>query len=281
MSNQTAQATRKQLIEDARKVALAGNWTEAITINQTILERNPRDAEAYNRIGRAHLEQHDYNAAIDAYTQALKTDKANIIARRNLQRLELLRKAPAEAAPSGAIAPRSAVFIEEVGRTWVDELHNSLELEQLALISPGEQLLLEIVDGNLFVTTTDGQRLGEIDAKASERVVQLMRNGNLYEVYALGISSRSLRVILREVYRDLRNGSLVSFPRQVSATRAYQRERDSLRARDESEFILLEDDDDHDDDSRLDSSDEEDSSDNDSDGFMDDSIQIEEEDTGL
>ena len=168
-----------------------------------------------------------------------------------------------------------------MGRTWVDELHNSLELEQLALISPGEQLLLEIVDGNLFVTTTEGQRLGEIDAKASERVIQLMRNGNLYEVYALGISSRSLRVILREVYRDLRNGSLVSFPRQVSATRAYQRERDSLRARDESEFILLDDDDDHDDDSRLDSNDEEDSSDNDSDGFMDDSIRIEEEDTGL
>ena len=102
MTNPTAQATRKQLIEDARKVALEGNWAEAITINQTILERNPRDAEAYNRIGRAHLEQHDYNAAIDAYTQALKNDKANIIARRNLQRLELLRKAPADAAPSGA-----------------------------------------------------------------------------------------------------------------------------------------------------------------------------------
>jgi hypothetical protein len=281
MSNQTAQATRKQLIEDARKVALAGNWSEAITINQTILERNPRDAEAYNRIGRAYLELHDYNAAIDAYTQSLKNDKANIIARRNLQRLELLRKASNDAAPSGAIAPRSAVFIEEVGRTWVDELHNSLELEQLALVSPGEQLLLEIVDGTLFVTTTEGQRLGEIDGKTAERVIQLMSNGNQYEVYALGISSRSLRVILREVYRDLRNGSLVSFPRQVSATRAYQRERDSLRARDESEFILLDDDDDHDDDSRLDSSDEEDTSDNDSDGFMDDSIQIEEEDTGL
>ena len=281
MSNQTAQATRKQLIEDARKVALAGNWSEAITINQTILERNPRDAEAYNRIGRAYLELHDYNAAIDAYTQSLKNDKANIIARRNLQRLELLRRASNDAAPSGAIAPRSAVFIEEVGRTWVDELHNSLELEQLALVSPGEQLLLEIVDGTLFVTTTEGQRLGEIDGKTAERVIQLMSNGNQYEVYALGISSRSLRVILREVYRDLRNGSLVSFPRQVSATRAYQRERDSLRARDESEFILLDDDDDHDDDSRLDSSDEEDTSDNDSDGFMDDSIQIEEEDTGL
>lgn len=281
MANESAQATRKQLIEDARAAALAGNWAEAITVNQMIVERNPRDAEAFNRMGRAFLEQHDYAAATDAYTQALKNDKANIIARRNLQRLDLLRKAAGEATPSGASAPRSAVFIEEVGRTWVDEILNPVDLEQLALISPGEQLLLEQVGGQLFVTTTEGKRLGEIEPKTADRVIMLMSNGNQYEVYALGISSRSLRVILREVYRDLRNGALVSFPRQVSATRAYLRERDSLRARDESEFILLDDDDDHDDDTQLDVSDEDDSSDNESDGFMDDSLPIDDEDTGI
>src|SRR5690349_4537172 len=122
MANQSAQATRKQLIEDARAAALAGNWAEAITVNQTIVERSPRDAEAFNRMGRAYLELHDYAAATDAYTQALKNDKANIIARRNLQRLELLRKSGDEKTSSSVSAPRSAVFIEEVGRTWVDEL---------------------------------------------------------------------------------------------------------------------------------------------------------------
>jgi hypothetical protein len=281
MANQSAQATRKQLIEDARAAALAGNWAEAITVNQAIVERTPRDADAYNRMGRAYLEQHDYAAATDAYTQALKNDKANIIARRNLQRLELLRKSTGDTTLSGASAPRSAVFIEEVGRTWVDELLNSLDLEQLALVSPGEQLQLENVDGRLFVTTAKGKRLGEIESKTAERVIMLMANGNQYEVYALGISSRSLRVILREVYRDLRNGALVSFPRQVSATRAYLRERDSLRARDESEFILLDDDDDHDDDAQLDTSDDDDASDNESDSFMDDSLPIDDEDSGM
>mgnify|MGYP001140973751 CR=1 FL=1 len=90
-----------------------------------------------------------------------------------------------------------------------------------------------------------------------------------------------IRVILREVYRDPGNGNLVSFPRQVSATRAYLRERDSLRARDESEFIMLDDDDDTDDDSAADTSDEDDSPDQDGDGFMDDALQIDEEDTGI
>lgn len=281
MTNETKQATRKQLIEDARAAALAGNWADAIAINQSIIERTPRDAEAYNRMGRAYIEQQAYAEATDAYTQALKNDKANIIARRNLQRLEMLRKSGEETTPSRTSAPRSAVFIEEVGRTWVDELLNPLDLEQLALISPGEQLLMESAGGRLYITTMEGTRLGEIDSKTADRVILLMSNGNQYEVYALGISSRSLRVILRETYRDLRNGALVSFPRQVSATRAYLRERDSLRARDESEFILLEDDDDHDDDSHIDASDDDDSSDNDNDGFMDDSIQMEDDDSGM
>lgn len=281
MAKDENQITRKQLVIDARSAALAGDWPQAIEINQQIIERSPRDAEAYNRIGRAYLEQGEYTSATEAYTQALKADKANIIARRNLQRLELLRKAPSGAHTSANVLPKTAVFIEEVGRTWVSELVDSLELESLALISPGEQLNLEAANGELFVTTAEGTRLGEIDAKTAERVIQLMQNGNAYEVYALGISSRSLRVILRETYRDPRNGALVSFPRQISATRAYLRERDSLRARDESEFILLDEDDDTDDDSSLDSSDDEENTDNDNDGFSDDALQIEEEDAGI
>jgi hypothetical protein len=281
MPKDEAQVTRKQLVIDARTAALAGNWADAIIINQQILERSPRDAEAYSRIGRAQLEQGNYAAATEAYTQALKADKANIIARRNLQRLELLRKAPSSAHTSAAGAPKTSVFIEEVGRTWVAELVAPVELETLALISPGEQLKLEIANGVLFVADSNGKHLGQIDAKTAERVIQLMQNGNQYEVYALGISSRSLRVILRETYRDPRNGNLVSFPRQISATRAYLRERDSLRARDESEFILLDEDDDIDDDASLDSNEEEDNSDNDNDGFGEDTLQIDEEDTGI
>lgn len=281
MASETKQATRKQIAEEARQAALAGNWQGAIELNKLLLDRNPRDAEAYNRIGRAQIEQGNYNEAIDAYTHALKVDKANLIARRNLQRLELLRKAGGDEHPRAEAAPRAAVFIEEVGRTWVDELVNPVDLEALALISPGQQLQLEVAESGLFVTTYDGARLGQVEEKTAERIIQLIQNGNQYEVYALGISSRSLRVILREVYRDPRNGALVSFPRQVSATRAYLRERDSLRARDESEFILLDDDDDVEDDAAHEGAEDDEANGHENDGFLDDPLQIEEDDTGL
>lgn len=248
MSDTTKQKTRKQLVEDAREAALSGSWPNAVTLNQLIVSRFPRDAEAHNRLGHAYLELNQYSSALEAYSAALKLDPANMIARRNLQRLELLHHKGAivdadEEAENGKVIPRRSVFIEEVGKTWVDELVNPIAREDLADISSGEQLEMVVDGARLFVTRATGERLGEIEAKTAERVIHLMNQGNRYEVYALGVSPRSLRVILREVFRDPSVGKTVSFPRQISATRAYLRERDMLRQRDEADFLLLDDED--------------------------------------
>ena len=73
---------------------------EAVTLNEQILERFQKDAEAYNRLGRAKLALGKLEEAKDAYSKALRADPANLIARRNLQRLESLRghsgRAPAD-----------------------------------------------------------------------------------------------------------------------------------------------------------------------------------------
>ena len=95
-------------------------------------------------------------------------------------------------------------------------------------------------------TTPSGRRIGEIEAKTAERVMQLMAGGNIYEVYALGPSAASIRVILREVHHDPSLAGQISFPRQIAATRKYLRERDDLRRRDESDFYLEDDDADED-----------------------------------
>jgi hypothetical protein len=268
------QKTRRQLIDEGHEAAITGNWADAVTINLQIIERWQRDAEAYNRLGRAHLEQQNYPAANDAYTQALKVDKANLIARRNLQRLDHLRKS--SSVSSGAASPRPSVFIEEVGRTWVDELVDPLTIELLAQVSPGERLELSFEQGKILVRTIAGTTLGQIEARTAERIIELHANGNQYEVFALGLSNGSLRVILREVYRDQRNGARVSFTRQVSAARAYLRERDNLRARDESEFTGLDDDDDLEEEGGLLSHDEEDTHETEADPFID-GLQIDEE----
>jgi len=245
-------ATRKQLIEEARRASIEGRWEDSITINDTILERTSKDAEALNRKGRALLELRRLGAARDAYSDALKADPANMIARRNLQRLEMIyhrqdATPETEDAPLGEATPlpRGNVFVEEVGRTWVDELTNPLPVVRLSEISPGTRLDLTIADGRLFVTDGD-ERLGEIEARVARRPVELIKGGNRFEVYALGISGQSLRVIIREVYRHPSQESNVAFPRQIRATQELMRERELLFQREEGDFTFSEDDDDGD-----------------------------------
>jgi hypothetical protein len=280
----TRPKTRRQLVEQVRRAALDGNWEYAIQLNQELIERSPRDADAYNRLGRALLEFRRVGAAYDAYSSALRIDPANMIARRNLQRLELVRhkRAADEVVPESpreSVIPRTSVFIEEIGKTWVDELVNPAPMEELADIYSGEQLQLSVEEGRLIVLRANGRRVGEVEAKTAERVIDLMSGGNRYEVFALGLSAASLRVILREVYRDPKQPGRISFPRQITATRAYLRERDLLRQRDEADFLLLDDDDEEieEDETGAEPSDEEDTVGPDTDTFIEDTVVVEEE----
>lgn len=283
---QSQAQTRRQLVEDARRASLEGRWDEAVELNQQIVERSPRDAEAHNRLGRAYLALDRVPTAIEAYASALRADPANMIARRNLQRLETLRNrskaedetTSAEIESATAVMPRTAVFIEEVGKTWVDELVNPIATDELAEILPGAQLQLEVEGERLVIKRLDGRRIGEIEAKSAERVIRLIASGNRYEVYALGLSTQSLRVILREVYRDPSQGTTISFPRQITS-RAYMRERDLLRQRDEADFFLLDDDDEGDPASGDDS--DEDGPERESEPFVEDANPGEDEETTL
>jgi tetratricopeptide (TPR) repeat protein len=279
----TKPQTRRQLVEQARRAALDGDWERAIALNQEIIERSPRDADAFNRLGRALLEYRRVGPAYDAYSSALRIDPANMIARRNLQRLELLhhRRGADETADGlrESVIPRTSVFIEEVGKTWVDELVNPAPMDELADVYSGEQLQLVVEEGRLVVTRANGQRVGEIETKTAERVIGLLEGGNRYEVYALGLSAASLRVILREVFRDPQLASKVSFPRQISATRAYLRERDLLRQRDEADFLLLDDDEEEleEDETVAEPSEDDDTVEPEADTFIEDTVVVEEE----
>jgi tetratricopeptide (TPR) repeat protein len=235
----TKQVPRRQLIEDARQSAIEGRWEDALTINQQIVERTPRDAAAFNRLGKAQLELGNVQEAIDAYSSSLKADPANMIARRNLHRLEQLggRESEIERRVK-KLTPRTSVFIQEVGKTWVDEIINPVGTDILADVASGEALELKVTNRRLLVLRSDGVELGEIDPRTAVRVIELMASGNTYEIYALGQSAAGLRIILRETFRDPSQADRVSFPRQISQAGKYLRERDLLRQRDEADFYF-------------------------------------------
>ena len=239
------QLTRRQLGEEARRAAFEGNWEEAVILNLQIIDRFQRDADAYNRLGRAYISLGNLDGAKDAYSKALRADPANLIARRNLQRLEILRgpggRDSADVTRPGPM-PRPSAFLEEVGKTWVDELVNPGELRTLADISSGEELQFSVEDDRLIVLRSTGDRMGEVEPKTARRVLDLMASGNRYEIFALGLAGQTLRIIIREIFRDPSVATTVSFPRQITS-RAYLRDRDLLRQRDEADFFLFDEDD--------------------------------------
>jgi tetratricopeptide (TPR) repeat protein len=241
--SETKTVTKRQLTEDAHLAAMDGRWEDAIKINSELAQRFPKDAAIWNRIGKAQLELGNLQSATEAYTAALKVDAANMIARQSLQRLEQLRSHSADFR-AREITSRTNVFIQEVGKTWVDELVNPAALDILAQVASGEALKLVVKKGRLLVLRADDVELGEIDPRTAVRVVELMAGGNQYEAFVLGQSASGLRVILRETYRAPAQAERVSFPRQISQAGRYLREREVIRQRDEADFYFSDDDED-------------------------------------
>jgi tetratricopeptide (TPR) repeat protein len=230
--------TKRQMIEEARIVALTGDWEHALEVNTSFLERFPHDAQALNRKGRALLELGRLQEAWDAYSEALNADPANMIARRNLQRLEMLAEGDAAIASAGkqVSSPRGGVFIEETSKTWVDELTRAVDDAILATVSPGEQLDFTIDGSNISVSSRDGKHLGELEQRIAQRLIDLIEAGITFEIYALGMSGHSMRFILRETHRDPSLAGRLGLPRQNRLTIELMRERELLSQREEADF---------------------------------------------
>src|SRR6266702_4673627 len=118
MTNQTddrARLVRKQRADRAIKLAMDSKWAEAAQENEIILSVFPKDIDSLNRLGKALTELGRYGDARGAYGRALALDTNNVIARKNLKRLETLGDGgapPAEARQK--VDPD--LFIEETGK---------------------------------------------------------------------------------------------------------------------------------------------------------------------
>src|SRR4051812_48384906 len=89
--------SRKQRTDAAIAFALARRWAEAAAQNRALIEEYPDDLEAANRLGKALQELGDLDGAAGAYQKTLELDAANVIAKRNLTRIEELRAAAPKA----------------------------------------------------------------------------------------------------------------------------------------------------------------------------------------
>jgi tetratricopeptide (TPR) repeat protein len=210
---------RRKASQEAITLAMQSRWQEAITINQSIIELFPTDIDAYNRLGRAHMEIGEFAKAKDAYNRAIELDPHNPIAQRNLQRLSLLpdsqvsvKEERREAAPD--------LFIGEMGKAGVVNLQDLAPKEVLAKAAAGNQVYLKVRGRQLAVENESGDYLGLVEPPHGFRLAKLMEGGNRYAAAIVNIDNSSVRVIIRETFQHSSQLGRLSFP--VRAVEGFQ-----------------------------------------------------------
>ena len=202
---------KRQRTKQAIDLAMQGRWREAIAANRTILEDFPNEVDAWNRLGRAHMELGEYQQSREAYHRTAQLDPFNTIARKNLQRLNYLGEVKVTA-ESTARKVEPHRFIEDIGKAGVVTLYHLAPTEVRARLVAGDELFLNR-DGNRLVVEDDfRQYVGHVDPKHGQRLVRLMAGGNKYSVAVVSSTEEAMTVIIREVYQDPSQIGKQSFP---------------------------------------------------------------------
>ena len=202
--------SRKQRIDAAIAYALDRRWDLAAAENRSLLEEFPDDLEAANRLGKALTELGDLDGAAAAYQRSLELDSTNVIARRNLSRIEEMRgsaakRRPAKRASTAGAAPTPAVrphsLIEESGKSAEFELIEP-SAQGLRRASAGEPAELVPTARGISVQTAGGVVLGRIETRAGLRLKRLIEGGNRYAAVIRRVSDTEGSIYVRETYRD-------------------------------------------------------------------------------
>ena len=220
---------KRQLSEQAIALALQGRWEEAVQTNRRLLTFYPREADAFNRLGKALTELGQYDEAREAYRQAVQADPGNAIARRNLDRLQVLveRQTPGERTGKKGEKLDPRLFVEEPGKTAVTALQHLAAPELLARMNAGDLVRLRAAGRTLQVENAAGEKIGEVEPKLAQRIIHFIQVGNQYVAAIKSLDGREVRVFIRETVQHPSLAGRATFPtRAESNHRGYT--RDSL-----------------------------------------------------
>lgn len=203
------------LSQQAISAALSSNWEGALTLNQEILELDPTNIEALNRLGRAYFELGNLTKSKKYFDSALENDPYNQIAAKFLKRIKAFDKKGGRAAQlknhCNSLQVDSDLFIEEPGKTKVVTLLKVAEPQKLSLLSAGAPVNLNIKNHGVTVTDQSGSYLGIFPDDLSHRLTRLMNGGNKYQAVIKTIKTNSLSILIREVFRAAKFRNQASF----------------------------------------------------------------------
>ncbi len=199
-----------KLSAQAIAAAKSSNWEDAITINTQILDQDPKNINALNRMGIAYLQMNKKNKARDCFKQTLDIDKTNNIAKKQLARIK---------AKQNLVVPtfHREHFIEEPGKTKIVDLHRLAGKSVLSQVAVGQTCQLNLKKRYISVENEQGIYIGALPEDISFRLSKLIKTGNEYSCRLHSCNYNQCSVYLKEVRKSKRNAEIHSFPPNKAA----------------------------------------------------------------
>ena len=151
MAPEERSRVRKQLSEQAVKLAVSSRWEDALQVNRELVRLFGEDADALNRLAKALSEVGQVTEARQTYSRAIEIDPTNSIARRNLDRLAGRKDAVSAAQPPSQLDTR--LFVEEAGKATVATLQ-AVNAARTVMLDSGDVVNLQVQGNAVNVVST-------------------------------------------------------------------------------------------------------------------------------
>jgi len=197
------------LKNQAIQTALLGDWKKAIEINKDLLEEDPKDIDALNRLALALTILGKTTTAKATYQKVLDIDPLNPIALRNAKQLKGAKAKKGDT--NGVNIQINNKFIEETGKTKVLELLNIAPANIISTLRTGELINLEIKRLKIFVIKGEKQYIGMLPDDVGKRLITFIKSGNKYEAFIKGANSHKVTIFIKETKRSTKYKSQPSF----------------------------------------------------------------------
>ncbi len=201
----------RTLTDLAIRLANESKWTEALAANQELIQITNQNSNILNRLGKAYSELGRISEAKQAYSDSLHCEPDNAIAKRNLERLALL-KDEGELDSVGGDKINPQLFIEEIGKTGRTNLITLASAETVARLAAGEQVNIEVDGHSLLIKNGRNELIGQVEPILANRLINFITGGNQYAAAITDINDMQVRIIIRETFQHPSQLGKVSFP---------------------------------------------------------------------
>lgn len=201
----------------AIKASQERRWPDCIDLNANIIEENPTDIGALNRLAFCYLQMGQTAKARAAYETVLEQEHHNSIAQKYLN----LIKQKLEIVPPPAMTHED--FIEEPGKTKSVSLQRLADPTVLQCTATATPCELIVKKHRVDVRTVEGKTyLGSLPDDIAFRLQKLITAGNTYSVFVQSTSKKSCIVFIKEVSRNNKTVLTPSFPVSSTQSPAFQ-----------------------------------------------------------